>query len=338
MHQSLFALLVALTGTLSARPFTDVGGKVIEAEFVSIVGDQVTISRDGRSYTLSFNRFSVADQDYIKLQSLKSSATSLQPKAEGKIVLAGKELVLNGALNLIEAPLNEQTLKKTRRNKEVTGIKIGLVLPSTFDPAVPQKVLWVSAAVNGDGERKAGNLDAISPYAETAVPEGWAIITVDCNLGNPLDGNDGHADIDQAIQHQAVAMLSAEWPAFRKSIFVCAGFSGGAKSSFYRVGQLATADLSVSGLFLGGCNENKTEAAKTETKVSGSTLRKIKVFVSNGTSDEIAPPVAGERVGNSADKDFGEVKIETYDGGHVISSDHLKAALTWFSTTEKVVD
>ncbi len=220
----------------------------------------------------------------------------------------------------------------------MTGIKIGLVLPSSFDPAVPQKFLWVSAAVNSDDERKAGNLDAISPYAETAVSEGWAIITVDSNLGNPLDGSDGHADIDLAIQHQAVAMLSAAWPAFRKSIFVCAGFSGGAKSSFYRVGQLAAADLSVSGLFLGGCNENKTEAAKSETKVNGSTLRKIKVFVSNGISDEIAPPISGERVGKSTDKDFAEVKIETYDGGHVISRDHLKAALTWFSTTEKVVD
>jgi hypothetical protein len=50
-----------------------------------------------------------------------------------------------------------------------------------------------------------------------------------------------------------------------------------------------------------GCNQNMTEDAKSETKVKRAALRKVKGFVING---------------NGADKRFGDVWIETFDGGH----------------------
>ena len=68
------------------------------------------------------------------------------------------------------------------------------------------------------------------------------------------------------------------------------------------MGKLATAHLRVSGLFPGGCNENKTEDAKKETTVRSGDLRQIKLFVSNGKTDDIATVAAGKAVGESADK------------------------------------
>lgn len=329
MKSAFLILLVALTGSLRARPFTDVSGKVIEAEFVSLAGDMVTISKYGQSFTLPLSRFSKADQDFVREQAAKTADKAAT--STGKIELAGTELKKDGTVNLVEAPLTEETLKKTRKYKDITGIKIAIVLPSGFDPAVPQKFLWVSAAINNDAERKAGNVAAIRAYAATAVAEGWAAIAVDCNLGNPRREDNQISDVDGAIHQQAVTMLSAAWPGFSKSTFACAGFSGGSKASFYRVGQLASADLNVSGLFLGGCNENKTEEAKSETKVKGNDLRKVKLFVSNGTKDSIATVAHGKSVGGSAEKDFGDVRIETYEGGHSLSREHLKAALAWFA-------
>ncbi|MEO7098513.1 MAG: hypothetical protein ABI162_04065 [Luteolibacter sp.] len=331
MKNRSIALMLAFTGTLSARSFTDISGKVIEAEFVSLAGGVVTISKDGHPFTLPLARFSKADQEFMDVQAAKTPDHAPAPTAAaGKIELNGKELTRNGSINMIEAPLTEETLKKTRKNKDLTGIKIGIALPAGFDPAVPQKILWVSAAINNEGERKAGNCSVIRMYAGTALAEGWAVIAVDCNLGNPRREDNQVSDVDMVIHHQAVAMLSAAWPGFSKSTFVCAGFSGGSKDSFSRVGQLATAGLNVSGLFLGGCNEDKTEDAKKETKVGGSALRKVKVFVSNGNSDNIATVAAGKAVGTSAGKSFGPVRIETYDGGHGLSNDQLKAALRWF--------
>lgn len=324
------ALILALTGTLAARSFTDIGGKTIEAEFVSLTGGTVTISKDGQPFKLPLARFSKADQDFIAEQVAKTPAATPAGAATGKLELSGKEITRNGAVNIVEAPLTEETLKKTRKYKDLTGIKLGIVLPTNFDPAVPQKFLWISAPINNDGERSAGNLAAIRAYSGTAIAEGWAVIAVDCNLGNPRREDNVAADADLPVQHQAVAMLSAAWPGFAKSTFACAGFSGGSKASFYRVGQLSTASLNVVGLFLGGCNQDMTEDAKQETKVRGGDLRKIKVFVSNGKTDNIATVDAGKSVGTSADKEFGEVRIETSEGGHSLSREHLKTALGWF--------
>ena len=255
MKRRFLALLLALAGTLSARPFTDVSGKVIEAEFVSLEGDMVTISKDGHPFTLPLARFSEADQEFVKAQAAKTPDKA--PAVAGNVELAGTELKRDGSVNLIEAPLTEETLKKTRKYKQITGIKIAIALPSGFDPAVLGRSFWVSAAINNDGERKAGNVSAIRGirgYSKTAVAEGWAVIAVDCNLGNPRREDNQISDVDGVIHEHAVAMLSAAWPGLAKSTFACAGFSGGSKASFYRVGQLAGADLNVSGLFLGGCD------------------------------------------------------------------------------------
>ena len=326
----LLLLALVLSGILAARSFTDVTGKTIEAELVSLADDKVTISKAGKLFTLPLANFSTADQGMIKAL----APTQAIPIATiAKIQLAGNELRKNGELNLIEAPLTEETLKKTRANKDITGIKIAILLPLDFDPAVPHKVLWVSSPINSEADRTSGNCPAVSNYSSTALAEGWVVIAVDCNLGNPRREDNQAANFDLPIQHQAVTMLSAEWPGFAKSQFACAGYSGGSKTSFYRVGQLCTAGLNVVGLFLSGCNENLTESTKNETKVHSKDLKKIKVFVSNGKTDEIATVKQGEFVAAGVKKEFGAVRTETFDGGHSISQEHLKSALAWFLET-----
>ena len=53
------------------------------------------------------------------------------------------------------------------------------------------------------------------------------------------------------------------------------------------------------------------------------------LFVSNGKTDHIATVAAGKAVGESANKEFGAVRIETFEGGHTISQEQLKSALAW---------
>jgi hypothetical protein len=330
------ALLLALGGTLAARSFTDISGKVIEAEFVSLTDDTVTISKDGHPFKLPLARFSKSDQEFIAAQPA-AGAPSVVPArpATSAVIVNGKEITRDGTVNIVEAPLSAETLKKTRKYKDLSGIKLGIALPANFDPNVPWKFLWTSSPINSEADRTAGNIPSMGMYASTAIAQGWAVISVDSNLGNPRREDNVAADADLPIHHQAVAMLSAAWPSFSKSTFACAGYSGGSKASFYRVGQLATANLHVSGLFLGGCNEDKTEDAKKETNVRSGDLRQIKLFVSNGTTDTIATMAHGKAVGMSADKAFGDVRVETFEGGHNISQEQLKTALTWFSEPAK---
>jgi len=334
MKLKFAAVLFILTGMLSARTFTDISGKKIEAEFVSFENEIVTLSKDGQTFKIPLARFSDEDKVFIEKEAQQKAAAPSEADAaaaeKAPVMVNGKELKRGGDVNLIEAPLTEDTLAKTHKAKDVTSIKISIVLPPKFNPALPQKFLWISAAINNEEERTKGNLSAVGYYASTAIAEGWAVIAVDCNLGNPVRPDRTSGNIDVPVHHQAIAMLSAAWPGFSKSTFACAGFSGGSKMSFYRVGDLATGGLNVAGLFLGGCNEDRTDDTRKETKVHSGALRKVKVFVSNGKQDTVASVEKGKAVGEAVKKHFGAVRIETYEGDHSLSTAQLKMALAWF--------
>ncbi|MEZ5386889.1 MAG: hypothetical protein R3F13_15365 [Prosthecobacter sp.] len=78
--QLLFVLLIT-TGLAGAqtpgfRTFTNAQGKSIQARFVALSGDQVTIEMaGGQKFTLAVTQFSAADQDYIKQAASKPASS-----------------------------------------------------------------------------------------------------------------------------------------------------------------------------------------------------------------------------------------------------------------------
>jgi predicted peptidase len=66
---TLFALVVSLSS--SAREWTSIDGRKLEAEFISATADNVILKRatDGREFTLPIARLSQADRDWLKEQS-----------------------------------------------------------------------------------------------------------------------------------------------------------------------------------------------------------------------------------------------------------------------------
>jgi hypothetical protein len=64
-------LLWQWSGWAEMRELTDNQGRSIRAEVKEVDGDEVTIEReDGRSFTIAINRFSEADQEYIRARGL----------------------------------------------------------------------------------------------------------------------------------------------------------------------------------------------------------------------------------------------------------------------------
>jgi len=63
----IIVMLVACTGTLLAREFTDSQGRKLEADLVSVAAGQVTLKRssDGRVFTMPVAQFSAADQQVM---------------------------------------------------------------------------------------------------------------------------------------------------------------------------------------------------------------------------------------------------------------------------------
>lgn len=316
---------------LSARTWTDTTGRAIEADFVRADATSVTLLFKGKETRLQLTRLSESDRKWIADNQATASGGSAPAAAPGEFSLAGTPVKAGGPILTVQTPLTEKTLKEFKGTKPAK-LKLAVKLPAGFDPSKPQHVLWVSAAINSDKERVAGNCAAIGGYANTATDAGWVVIAADTDAGNPRreDNQDGDGG-DEAVHRQAVETLAAAWPGVKTWQFACAGFSGGAKATFYRVGQLLASELNVTGMFLGGCNENRTEGARAETHFPKSKLRKVRVFVSNGKADTIATLDQAKAVADAVDGDFGDVKFELYEGGHGLNQGELKKALAWFA-------
>lgn len=319
---------------LPARTWTDTTGRAIEADFVRADATSVTLLFKGKETRLPLDRLSESDRKWIADQQAnpgEASAPTAPAAAPGEFSLAGTPVKAGGPIVTVQTPLTEKTLKEFKGTKP-TKLKLAVKLPAGFDPSKPQHVLWVSAAINSDKERTAGNCAAIGAYANTATAAGWVVVAADTDAGNPRreDNQDGDG-ADEAVHRQAIETLVATWPTAKTWGFACAGFSGGAKATFYRVGQLLASDLNVTGMFLGGCNENRMAGARNETKLSKSKLRKIKAFVSNGKADTVATPDHAKTVADSLEGDVGEVKLALYEGGHGLNQGELKKALAWFA-------
>lgn len=233
---------------------------------------------------------------------------------------------------MVEAPLTDKALNKFHHRKpKPAKLKLAVQIPAAFDPSKPQRVLWVNAPINNAEERTAGNIRALGGYAKTALDAGWVVVAADTDLGNPRPEDNVKADDgDQAVTQQAVDTLAAAWPQMKTWQFASAGFSGGAKASFFRTGQLLAANLNVIGLFLGGCNQDMTDAAREETNFPKSKLRKVKVFISNGKADNVSKVPMAEGVKKSVERNFGKVELALYEGGHGLNQAELRKALDWF--------
>ena len=336
------ALLMIMAGWLAcapatARTWTDTTGRTIEADLVRVEADRVILKVKGSEVPLSLSRLSPEDQKFIADWKPGDAAAVPSPVSDADpLTLCGTALKADGKVATVTEPLSAATLKSfAKAPTKPTQLKLAVALPAGFDPAKAQHVMWVSAAINSPEERKRGNTGAIGGYAATATAAGWVVIAADTDLGNPrLEDNERATGSDLAVHLQAVAALAKAWPGSKSWEFACCGHSGGAKASFYRVGDLLAAGLKVTGMYLSGCNQDLTADAREETKCSKAGLHKVNVFISSGKADTIATTAHAESLAKSTKEDFGKIRLEHHDGGHSIDQAEFKKALEWFQSPD----
>ena len=320
--------------TASARVWTDTTGRKIDAEIVRLEGNQVVLIFKGREVKLPLTRLGADDRKFAEEWQKAQPAPSEKREAPaGELSLCGTPLKADGSVTTVQEPLSAATLKKfSKADTKPAQLKLAVALPAGFDPAKPQHVMWVSAPINNDGERKRGNIGAIGGYAGTATQAGWVVVAIDTDQGNPRgEDNQNSGGPDLAVHEQAVEALAKAWPGFKSWKFACCGFSGGAKASFFRAGNLLACDLQVVGLFLGGCNQDMTANAREESGFRKSGIKKTRVFISNGKTDEISTVDHATKVKESVESQgYGDVKLELYEGGHSLNREEFGKAMTWF--------
>ncbi len=327
IQATLYAFLF-LTNFLYAqtRIWTSHDGKKIEAELVKVDGANVVLLMQGKEFRVPSDRLSPEDQAFLK----QSPPTA--PAATGSNVgeLFGTKLVPGQKVD-VTGPLNEKTIKALDGNKlKPTKMKIRLQIPADFDPNKPQKVFWAVAAINNEGEQRAGNIGATDRW-KGAYAKGWLVIGADTEHGNPSEFGASEHKHDHEFHRQVIAEITQVWPNFKTWKHVCGGHSGGAKMAFFRIAQLLDAKVNVVGGFFSGCNACYASAAIKETGIRASDFRDVKGFQSTGDKDHLVnadhiKSVTQEMQANG----FKKIESKTFPGGHSMSAEQLGEAVDWF--------
>ncbi|MEK7951008.1 SHD1 domain-containing protein [Luteolibacter soli] len=333
IRESAVALLSSglLLAAAGARVWTDTTGRKIDAEIVRLEGEQIVLNLKGKEVTLPLAKLSPDDRQFAGEWQKTQPPGKASPV--GTFSLCGTALKADGSVTTVQEPLSAATLKKfAKADTKPAQLKIAIALPAGFNPAKPQQVMWVSAPINNEGERKRGNIAAMDGFAGLATQAGWVVITADTDQGNPrLDNNQHCEGSDLAVHKQAVEALAKVWPASRSWKFACCGFSGGAKASFFRAGELLACELDVVGIFAGGCNQDMTASARAESGFRKASLKKVRVFISNGKSDDISTVDQATKLKESAESEgYGEVRLELFEGGHNFRREEFAKAMAWF--------
>lgn len=309
---------LALAPGLGARTWTDNKGRTIEADLVRVENDTAIVSRAGKEVRLPLAMLVEADQEFAK----NAGETPAAPV--GQISLAGNPLETGGKMNLVEIPFSADSLKIYSREKATNEkvVKIAVALPDGFDPAKPQKYFIVYTAVNNDAEAAGGHIAKFGMYDKACMEQGWVCLAVDSNNGVPRG---------TLALRDALVQMEKDWPGLRSSMFATGGFSGGAKGCWSSAALLVKLKYHVSGVFLGGCNEDRSETNREREKAPSSDYHKIRCYVSMGKTDEIATIAQSEGVMKSLKSNrFREIRSGVHDGGHSFYQPHFSAALKWF--------
>lgn len=156
---TIAALACLLASPAPAREFTSADGRKIEAEVVSVKGEEATIRRsDGKEYTLGIALFCPADQAFLR--SWKPAAPG--PAAPGTPAPAVADEVKPGATIRLEFP----DLAKDRGDQTAA---CHVRVPSGYDPAKPcGLVVWLGG---GDGSNQpSGSFVPEGPFVLAGLP------------------------------------------------------------------------------------------------------------------------------------------------------------------------
>ena len=199
-----------------------------------------------------------------------------------------------------------------------------LAVPRGFDP----KKTWPVLIVFSSSDHLYPNwFDMTCLYRETALAEGWVLLTGDGPKPPPrLDSSGWRAGHTLA----ALDALHRSFPGSQKWPVVCAGQSGGAKRATYLAPLFAARGYRVAGIFLEGINEERITQSYQRFQPGRDFLR-TPIFLSSGVRDMIATLDQQNAVENSMRRTgFKNIRHTTFPGGHQVLPAQLQEALRWF--------
>lgn len=224
-----------------------------------------------------------------------------------------------------EFPLDdrERSYAAEAGNTPPAHAMVTIVAPPGFVPTKTSPVLILS----GTSDFGRRNSDDIPFYAAAARSEKWLVLTGDA----PTKPRQDSTGWRFAMTLAAVRALHAKFPGSERWPVACAGYSGGAKRAGFIAPLLKLAGCRLAGIFLTGINEDRLSTGYRQYLGADAGFRELPIFVSSGQTDQVAPPAAQSAVVASLKRNgFSRVREESFEGGHVVNSAHVRGALAWF--------
>ncbi len=224
-------VFLGATGDAGARPWKDVEGRVIEADFVSSDGEEVVIRKGGKEFTLPLSRLSAADREWISAQ---------EPAAPDPAETAATGLIKNHPVTVHyrETPKDWADGKLARKcsRAEYMTTPVEAKHVSKFDDCVSQDdqtcLVYVPASYNGSTPYglylhiNSGDNGAI-PGGYQAVLDERKIILVSANKTSNMRAH--WERVSRSMN--ALATAHAQWKIDPDRVYV-GGSSGGGHMAF----------------------------------------------------------------------------------------------------------
>jgi predicted esterase len=167
-------------------------------------------------------------------------------------------------------------------------------------------------------------------FVEPGLAAGWIVLAVDPAKPNSDAAND-NLILRYSLIKAVLLAIQASWPESGRWPIAFGGFSGGAKASGFLALISAIDGRLPIGIFLGGCNEATPADALNIYHRPQPGFASVPVFLSSGINDTIASPSQQRNVKEDLlNAGFTRVRLESYQGEHHLSPEHLQAALQWF--------
>jgi hypothetical protein len=209
------------------------------------------------------------------------------------------------------------------RNGLVYLAKVAIAVPVGFSTNSIWPILVVNASSDGDGS----SVRTMRAYTNIALQLGWVVLAADGPFGRPTNDSPPwrYAMLSSALEH-----VNRSWPGSRRWPIVSAGVSGGAKWAGVMGAALSQRGYNLIGVFMAACNEDlASQAAKLYYPATR--YKATPIWLSSGTLDTIATPEHHREVMQSLlANGFTQVRLQSFEGPHMLNTDELRKALEWF--------
>ncbi len=326
-------LTAALTLQLSAESgvftkWTNPEGKIIEAEFVAVTDQYVSLKIKGQPQATQIPHAKLSAVSLEEARRMDSEKKNEEKKLaaanEGKFKLAG-QWITRGQRTEVIAEITDKSITKELGKlygKPTTRVKINVIVPEKFDPADKNSLVVLCQSPGRNI-----SFSALSNFTRVALEENALVMALDGEFGHP--GQNDTPAFRANLLRGAMEVLLRDHPANQWS-FIHVGNSGGSGNASYVAMYMMSNDWRVAGCFLGVGNYSpvmwdKDISLKTPQK------KQLRLYYSFGENDKVCPTDLQDKMLAELKKSqYTDYRVFYHKKGHGFEESHWKEAIQWF--------